>query len=535
MGRCICLALPLVCLGLFGGGTSGRAASIYVQGMPGLAVGADGGNAVADVVSSDPSNDATAAAGDGEFGISGPGGRGGDGLASASLTTAGTTSANLIASGGDGGGAEGQSTLGGSGGNGYTTASVTSSNGASVTLVSARGNGGSAPSPFVTSPQPPGPPVTGGNGGNGGVAATVHDTGSASVSLTARVFAGNGGWGAIPGAPGLLSIGPLDAVSDGGGSVRVSLDATGGASGVFLQGGDAVNGDGGDVALLNAVSGETSGSLSLAQHAFGGAGRAAAANAGAPARGGNASSILDGPFHSQSVLIDLGATGGAAPGDPVVGALGGSSAVSSDVTNDAGDITAKGVATGGMGGGTGRGGDARAEVRATVESQPGTASANATAIGGDEDTYASPLSLEKAGVGGNADSLAIANSSGAASAVAFGRGGGSDNFNSGAQDRGDGGSARAEALATAHGDGAATADAQAYGGANGGALGGLVPGAGGGAYASARATSDSADALAKVIVKGGAVGPGRRRERSARHRRGSRECRHGSDARKSHA
>ena len=98
-------------------------------------------------------------------------------------------------------------------------------------------------------------------------------------------------------------------MSYGGGTVSVRGRATGGSGGVYQ--GQAS--DGGSVALIDSVSGETANLLSLAQNARGGNGASlfSGATVGAVAgSGGSASSTLDRVGNSGAFLVEVTADGG---------------------------------------------------------------------------------------------------------------------------------------------------------------------------------------------------------------------------------
>ena len=284
-------------------------------------VGENGGDATIGTLSGQSASgavtvSATVVGGNGGFGIAGIGvtGNGGNG-ADEALTNAvtGATSGDLVlrqtAVGGSAGSSEGGAP--GAAGNAQSdlnfTATATNSPQSVVLDSSALGGAGGSvyysPTSFFKST----------TGGTALAGATAHVFGAASVSVMASATGGAG-----------TTFGPAS-VTDGGvaavgsvfgqsssGDVAVAAIVTGGSGGGYSSNPSSYAGTGASEALTNAVTGITSGNLTLDQTAIGGAGGdATGSNGGA---GGDATSALaftasssDAP---RSLNIDSVAQGG---------------------------------------------------------------------------------------------------------------------------------------------------------------------------------------------------------------------------------
>jgi len=247
------------------------------------------------------------------------------------------------------------------------------------------------------------------------------------------------------GTPGTPTLALVDGRSTAGGTIRAYGEA---------DGGDAANA--GSVDLLDAVTGDTSGSLFLFQEAEGGSGSQQA---------GSASSRLDRAGTFSSLEVRTFAQGGSA----TAGALPGSSPAAqgfaeSDAHNDGGPVIASANAQGGDGSLVSGGSNAgRAEARASASSAGDghDVEADATATGG----LVLPPQNGTAGIGRPGDALATADAiaQGASSAFATSTAtGGVGMFASGTA----GGNAQAQTTATGT-TGAVEADATAQAGISG--------------------------------------------------------------------
>ncbi len=176
--------------------------------------------------------------------------------------------------------------------------------------------------------------ATGGQGGNGNIGVASKNGGDASIYLDMAVqnaitfesqtgaIGGAGGdntTDAKAGDGGSATIERFTVQSLGGNPLSLTVGATGGnGASVFGATTNAVAGSGGDAFVENALSGETSGSLSLTQSASGGTGGAVLTpGLGIAGRGGDATSFL--------FLTNLTASSVSATVDTYPGGAGGSS------------------------------------------------------------------------------------------------------------------------------------------------------------------------------------------------------------------
>jgi hypothetical protein len=236
------------------------ALTIHTIGAPG-APGADGEAAVATAASSDAENYALAEGGEGgaspSDGIAA--GDGGSAQASAQTTAVGPTRTDAIALAGAGG-AGSALTAGGAGGDSVADAIGESGAGAASVWGTAWGGDG----------------VDGGAGGAARSSADGRNAGSEKVQVVVESRGGRGGAAnfehpaSTGGRGGDAELGPVYGASSGGGEVAVFAEANGGEGGSGIPTSDQAAGDGASVLLENAVDGDTSGSLYLAQVARGG-------------------------------------------------------------------------------------------------------------------------------------------------------------------------------------------------------------------------------------------------------------------------
>ncbi|MBK7952238.1 MAG: PEP-CTERM sorting domain-containing protein [Deltaproteobacteria bacterium] len=540
-----------------GGSTSGGSAR--AGGTGGLASGD------ASVESLAPGANASAAVdligGRGGF-ASGRGGAGGSvvGSASATATPTGVATARLFATGGNGGagvtlGGDGASialvdTVAGSGGAVVLEQAAIGGKGGAVGPPSAStatgGRGGSASSTLVRSNAAGSLSLSssarsGDGGDNGGQAGTsfASAVGEAlgDVVVSATALSGSAGFtnGMVPtsGADGAAaSLGPVRGVSTGGGAVDVFGSAQGGSGGD----GSTRVGAGSDALLVDAVDGETSGTLRLRQDARAGhAGRPLASVApGLGARGGDARSELVVAKQASKLDIVLEARAGDSRGRDAVGTAfaGGVATTAADLRNERGGIDALYRSIGGVGAGVvlqdlrnGTGGAAVSTLRATTtgdgqritirpnRDDRGSNFGSTGGAGGSADRFA-PTAHDVGGDGGSSsttvDGIALGDSEVDIEAVAAGGVGGQVGTNGTA---GRGGDASAQATGSNAGASAVSVLAEARGGFGGGSSGfsGVTGGDGGGAQATAHGESSGGGdvtARARVIGGGTTVGQG---------------------------
>ncbi len=425
-------------------GTTGAPGNPGGNGTPGQ----DAPPANLTVSTADSGNSASVFAGAG-----GPGGNGGDGVpagarggnggaggAGGSATAIAVTAVGLVLSGVDtvsavavafggngGGGGNGGSvntpyagTPGDGGRGGMASASATSA-GMSVNSVAATSNaiGGDGRAPGTGSGT-----SRGGNGGNAHASAAASNT-DQFVSATATATGGHGGNAvgddALAGAGGVGIIDSVNATMTGTGSAVAQATQIGGDGGNGTNG--ALGGNGGSSILSNAVSGSTSGMLTLKQYATGGFGGEAGGN------GGDAqSSLTYTDSQAQSLIVDLRATGGHAGigNGSISSGSAGSAAVGATITG-AHDVTITATASGGWGGNNSTGlasggGSAVLNPIVGISTGNGDVSVSGTAGGGPAGsspfvtTNSAPVALFNAvdGIsGGNVSLTQIASSSGA--------------------------------------------------------------------------------------------------------------------------
>jgi len=266
----------------------------------------------------------------------------------------------------------------------------------------------------------------GGNSGSGatggevtGTSTTEVETGPATAEVTLRAGEGGRDGGAGGNAQGMAfassADGPVVSIVDvSGGRGNEGGDggvATGSAWGQSTSGGDVLaevevrggwarpvagpsnlarrGGDGADVVLINAASGETSGNLELNQYGHGGTGgdggiSGAYREGGA---GGNATTRLSGIYDAAVLDARIEAEGGDA-GSAAIGGAAGVGDVSVDVVNPTGRIALRPRAVGGTGGrgafgeGGSSGGAATVDVVAEATSDEGSVFIRSLAFGG---------------------------------------------------------------------------------------------------------------------------------------------------------
>jgi len=464
-------------------GTQGSSGTVAGNGEP----GGNGGDANATAISTDASNTATATGGNGGIGGEGgwasdvgqPGGTGGQGgnggnaiaVAGNSAPVAGPANATSTANGGFG-------AYGGSGGDDDYEGNLT------------YGTGGA-----------------GGNGGDAQASAYALNTTSDPVTISATAIAGNGyGGGAagydsydeeyvLPVAPGgtggIASLGEVSGTSTGGGNVSVS--------GIVEATSDTANGDGINESLDNAVSGSTTGTLSITQVVQAGEGQSVQ-NGGADVAGGTGGSASSTLCITQNNLAELagsvtayGGSGGSVGNTETffsnpIGGNAGSSTALIDLTSNS-PISASATASGYYESGGG--------IVANFHSDGsggtgGIANASAMAIG--------------TGTTANTSEVTV---SAEARGSSGGYGGSIYDHNVGGNG-GAGGSATATANGSNAGSGALSVSAIAYGGNGGSSVGaGFSGGSGGSASATASASSSSTPSITvSASATGGSGGSG---------------------------
>lgn len=264
----------------------------------------------------------------GNGGLGFNGGRGADSilLNAPSASTSGNTSLTQGATAGKGGDATGG--MPGLAGNAESSLQFIKPGGNALTLdVQSRGGQGGG-----------GTALLGSAGGNALVSAVGGNSGAGAVTVSATAIAGDGGWVTSPGSTGgvggVVTVGPVSGFSTTG-NVTVSATITAG------DGGNGFNaGDGLDLTLNNAVSGSTTGSLTLRQTAI--AGYAGLSETGGNAGiAGNANSTLTlTNLDCYALIGSVTATGGSR------GITGGSGIASISLTGR-NAVTVKATATGG--------------------------------------------------------------------------------------------------------------------------------------------------------------------------------------------
>jgi hypothetical protein len=348
----------------------------------------------------------------------------------------------------------------------------------------------------------------GGHGwGRDGGAASVAGTaeGAADVTLIGRAVGGE--TDRARGRGGAASVESLFARSTSDGRVMVVAEATGGGGiPIYTYRG---SGSGGDAVLVDAVDGETRGSLTLEQHARGGV----LDDRGGPGRsGGSATSQLQRRVTAETFTLRSKATASS-------GWLDGAAALATGSGHNSGDHALVEVAAGGGdsrgangGAASARGGDATAfgEASADRSRSRGPLQADvitrASAGAGDGGLWTDGdlAQLERV-QGGRAVSRAQSRGASAeATSRATGGAGGSVRAASGERRGGRGGEAVSEARVETR-----SRIARAYSDAYGGAGGLLTGSTGGGGDATASATSTgpgAAEAFANAV--GGAGGAG---------------------------
>lgn len=331
------------------------------------------------------------------------GGAGGAANAVEKPAGAGTVQATAVGGVGGSGGNGAAGTVGGNGGNGgdggaagaYAQA-VPAAAPVTVDATATGGAGGQAGTGAATG----GRDGIGGVGGAAAVQATGTATGNQPVSVMATSRGGKGG-ASTSGTGGAGGVAAATASgSSAAGAVKVQVELNGG------EGGGSANGRGGDGSALkvrNAVSGSTTGQLTLQQRAYGGTGGTGGLayrnEAGAGGNGGdvdNALEITDDKAAELSATVSgVGGQGGYAYNG--VGGKGGNGKATLRMTSTRVGAKLTGVvgAGGGKAGGSnirgagGRSGDA--EARLVMRGQ-GDAVARLGARGGDEPNYSTNAS-----------------------------------------------------------------------------------------------------------------------------------------------
>lgn len=344
-------------------------------------------------------------------------------------------------------------------------------------------------------------------------AGAAHASGSATASGDVTVFvsseagAGGNSPGDVPSAiadGGQASLGPVWGASTGGGEVRAEARATSGGGG----GGATIIGNGADAIVIDAVDGETSGSLSLIQFVKAGSASASFRDAGETGgRGGDATSDLTRSKSAESLFISVEAEAGGSNGAAATGGQlsGGNALVRANGRNDSGDIVIEYGAHGGNGstsfqsaGTAGKGGSATSNIQATSSGDGNTVSVGLTdssTVGGTGGGDRSFFGATLGGVGGAALSDVVGTAEGDSNvdirSSAIGGVGGEGSRESDGGRGGLGGFAESRAVGRNAGSSSVNVLAVAKGGIGGGtrSIGNTLGGDGGLATASARGES----------------------------------------------
>ncbi len=330
----------------------------------------------------------------------------------------------------------------------------------------------------------------GGTGGNATAEAFGSNASSNPVTVTSNATGGAGGYGYTGGGNGGIATASASGNSTGGGNVNVTANQIGGSGGVGSYG--AMGGNGANSFLRNAVSGATTGKLTLTQNATGG-NSGSTYSGGNAGMAGNASSIMDFTFSGTDVPSYLIGNSNAYAGS-------GGYIINPNPGNEAANF--------------GQAGTADAQINL---SNVGNVSANATANNGDQhggNIYLYGFTGVPAGNGNTATANSEGISTGTGStggysrvtANATGSSGGYINQGNG----GTGGYATAEATGSNASSNTVTVTANATGG-NGGIGSGISNSGGNGGDAVATATGESSgSAVVNVTANatGGAGGGG---------------------------
>jgi hypothetical protein len=276
------------------------------------------------------------------------------------------------------------------------------------------------------------------------------------VTVSAYATGGSGGGGVGTGCVGgngaAANLGQVSGSSSGGGNVTVIASVTGGSGGygyTYTVNILAANGgNGADASLTNAVSGSTSGSLTLIQQATGGAG--GGTDGGTTGIAGNASSKLTLDQNGSASLIGKAlAYGGGGGNTRSTSAGAGGTACSMINLTGSGNVNATAQATGGGGGAgymlgttSGNGGSATAVATGYSIGSSSIVNVAAIATGGDGGN----TDYGVTGTGGNAIATATGPSSATVVATAQGGSGGAEAAPSGSTPSGLGSGASASAI-----------------------------------------------------------------------------------------
>ena len=507
-------------------GTAGTQGAGGVDGGP-------GGPAVADLVSGDATNTATANGGLGGSATNANGGDGGAATASAETNVSAPATAEATANGGRGGNANGAPGVGGDGGDATAEAHATGIGGSEARAFAVGGDGGNATNGALS----------GGDGGDGILDDAVSGDDSTALVLEQTAIGGNGGQGTFGSDGGdggdATSIG--DFTNAAGGDLSVTLRATAGirgvgspagAGGTARVGGSATSSGAGDASLEATARGESLVLDPVLAHATGSGDASASLDAQLTAAGLGLSltnavdAVADGGGSvslRQSVVADgdtesvLDVTRSAPLLELEANAEGGNASIAVRGSNDAGDVRLGGRASGGdadtapldavatfeahtsgdghdieigsgadPAGATGGRGDAGPDIRGGDADVVATA----TALGN------SAVRIDVAALGGDGAEI----HGGDASVRAEGSGGGTEAVDVTAAALGDaslygiGGNSDAEAIA--HGLGAVSATAIARGGVHQGG----DPGGSGFARAQASGASGQVEAVASTAT-----------------------------------
>ena len=432
------------------GTTSGDGHAVHVGGertygaIGGLAIGSQrtGGDAVSTSVGTALGDSLVVVLDGAQGGLAINGANGGTATSTAQGGNAGASSVEVRsrATGGDGGLAEQPSNRGGDGGTASAVARGVSTGGADV-IVEASATGGDGGGGIRSADSGSGADVildnsvsgsttgnltlqlsgVGGRGGNaldgvGGRGGNAHaaldrtNEGGGALTIDVRLVGGVGGRGGIrSGDGGEATLGPIVGRSSNGGDVTIFADVRGGVGAGSQSGG--VAGRGASVSLINALSGETSGAISLRQVARAGSGSA-------PALDGSATSELSqvSDSTSLSVITEAVSSAGASAMSSAENASGSASGAANAIgshASAAADAHGRGdaaVSASADGRSRTAGGTARARASA-VSDGAGATTAVARASGAN--------STVSDADGGSADAHAFASNAGAGDVDAF--------------------------------------------------------------------------------------------------------------------
>ena len=318
-----------------------------------------------------------------------------------------------------------------------------------------------------------------------GVATASGDV-SVRVSSTAGAAHGAAGGGGDGARAALANFGPVRGDSTGGGAVDVQLDVNAGSG----AGSFTVGANGGDAILVDAVDGNTTGSLTLRQHAVAGSGGAIFGSDPFAIGGfaGDATSDLTRSKSAERLFLSVVSEGGDAEDLRVfVAPAGGSGLSRADGHNDSGEVAVEYNAIGG------RGSDSNRLGRTAGDGGLAT-------------------SIVRASTAGDGNAVLIGRAPGLRSSISEGGDGGTAGSALGVLGGGDGGRAESDVEGVAQGDSRVSVTANAIGGRGGSrstfAAGEARGGVGGVAVANARGINAGSSAVDVLASAEGGVGGG---------------------------